>query len=234
MYRQIIIHPQDQDVQRILLRSSPKKPIQEFNLTTVTYGTASAPFLATRCLKKLADDNQELHQQAAQVLHNDFYVDDLLSGTSTLEEAIQVQKEVSTLLQTAGFTLRKWASNHPAFLDTIPEGNRKTQHLLSLDNEDGVATLGLLWNPNTGQLQVKGSSTHTTTSNHPAVTKHNVLSIVASIFDPIGLVSPIIFTYKLFLQTLWEDKLQWDELHPNHNRNGINYLNKFLKLHILR
>jgi hypothetical protein len=123
MYRQIIIHPQDQDVQRILLRSSPEKPIQEFNLTTVTYGTALAPFLETRCLKKLADDNQELHPRAAQVLRNDFYVDDLLSGTSTLEEAIQVQKEVSTLLQTAGFTLRKWASNHPTFLDTIPEGN---------------------------------------------------------------------------------------------------------------
>jgi hypothetical protein len=118
-----MIHPQNQDVQRILWRYSPEDPIQEFNLTTVTYGTASAPFLATRCLKKLADDNQEPHLRAARVLRNDFYVGDLLSGTSTLEEAIKVQKEVSTLLQTTGFTLRKCASNHSTFLDTIPEGN---------------------------------------------------------------------------------------------------------------
>jgi hypothetical protein len=56
MYCQIIVHPQDRDLQRILWRYSPEEPIQEYRLTTVTYGTASAPFLSTRCLKKLADD----------------------------------------------------------------------------------------------------------------------------------------------------------------------------------
>jgi hypothetical protein len=90
MYRQIVVHPQDRDLQRILWRYSPEEPIQEFRLTTVTNGTSSAPFLATRCLKKLADDNECHHPKAAQVLSNDFYVDDLLSGTSTLEEAIDM------------------------------------------------------------------------------------------------------------------------------------------------
>jgi hypothetical protein len=54
------------------------EPIQEYKLTTVTYGTASAPFLATRCLKKLAEDNLVHHPKASQVLRRDFYVDDLL------------------------------------------------------------------------------------------------------------------------------------------------------------
>jgi hypothetical protein len=57
MYRQITIHPQDKDVQRILWRRSPDDPIQEYKLTTLTYGTSSEPFLATRYLKKLADEN---------------------------------------------------------------------------------------------------------------------------------------------------------------------------------
>ena len=83
MYRQIIIHPQDRNLQRILWRHSPEQPIQEYQLTTVTYGTSAAPFLATRCLKKLADDNQHKYPKVAQVLSNDFYVDDLLSGTTT-------------------------------------------------------------------------------------------------------------------------------------------------------
>jgi hypothetical protein len=87
MYRQIIVHPQDRDLQRILWRYSPEEPIQEYRLTTVTYRTASAPFLATRCLKKLADDNEQQYPRAAHVLKHDFYVDDLLSGTSTIEDA---------------------------------------------------------------------------------------------------------------------------------------------------
>jgi hypothetical protein len=77
MYRQIDVHPQDRDLHRILWRYSSEEPIQEYRLTTVTYGTSSAPFLATRCLKKLADDNKQQHPRAVQVLSNDFYVDDL-------------------------------------------------------------------------------------------------------------------------------------------------------------
>jgi hypothetical protein len=62
------------------------------------------------------------------VLSNDFYVDDLLSGTSTIEEAIKMQQEISSLLQTAGLTLRKWASNHTTFFDTIPKELQETRH----------------------------------------------------------------------------------------------------------
>jgi hypothetical protein len=89
------------------------------------------------------------------VLKNDFYVDDLLSGTSTLEDATVMQKELSSLLQTAGLTLRKWASNQSIFLDTISKELQATQTTLSLDNEDRVTTLGLLWNPKNGKLQVR-------------------------------------------------------------------------------
>jgi len=111
MYRQIKLHPQDQDVQRILWRYLSEEPIQEYQVTTVTYGASSAPYLATRCLTKLADDNKCHHPRVAQVLSNDFYVDDL-SGTPTLEEAINLQQVLTSLLNTAGFTSRKWASNH--------------------------------------------------------------------------------------------------------------------------
>ena len=168
MYRQIVVHPQDRDLQRILWRYSSDEPIQEHRLATVTYGTSSAPFLATHCLKKLADDNKCQYPRAAQVLSNDFYVDDLLSGTSTTEDAITLQQEISSLLQTAGFTLRKWASNHSAFLDTIPKELQETQQTLSVDNEEGITTIGLQWNPKRDQLQVKNSITQVQTTDYTA------------------------------------------------------------------
>jgi len=141
MYRQIVVHPEDRNLQRILWRYSSEEPIQEYKLTTVTYGTSSAPFLATRCLKKLADDNKVQYLRAVQVLSNDFNVDNLLSGISTVEDAIKLQRELTSLLQTAGLTLRKWASNHSTFMNTIPREVQETQPTFSLENDDGVTTL---------------------------------------------------------------------------------------------
>jgi hypothetical protein len=213
MYRQIVVHPQDRDLQGILWRYSSEEPIQEYRLTTVTYGTSSASFLATCCLKKLADVNEQQYPRAGQVLSNDFYVDDLLSGTSTTEDVITMQKELF-LLQTAGLTLRKWASNHSTFLDTIERELQETQQTLFLDNEDGVTTLGLLWNPKNDKLQVKSRLTQMETINSTESTKREVLAITASTFDPLGLLSPGVIAHKIFLQKLWQDKPQWDELLP--------------------
>ena len=44
-----------------------------------------------------ADDKQEQHPRATQILYSDFYVG-LLSGASTLEEAVHLKHDVSALL----------------------------------------------------------------------------------------------------------------------------------------
>lgn len=48
MYRQVNVNLEDTNYQRILWRSNESEPITSYKLNTVTYGTASAPFLAIR------------------------------------------------------------------------------------------------------------------------------------------------------------------------------------------
>jgi len=158
------------------------------------------------------------------MLSNDFYVDDLLSGTSTIEDAIKVQQEISPLLQTAGFTLRKWASNHSTFLDNNPRELQGKQQTLSLDNGHGITTLGLLWNPTNDQPQVKNNTKQVQQTNSTAISKRRVLATTASIFDPLGLFSPAVIAYEIFLQKLCQEKLQWDELLPAHLQQEWNQL----------
>jgi len=224
MYRQTIVHPQDRELQRILWRYSYDEPVLEYNLTTVTYGTSSAPYLATRCLMKLADDNKCQYPRPGQVLSNDIYIDDLLSGTSIIEDAIKVQQEISSLLQTIGFTLRMWASNLCTFLDNISRVLQETKQTFPLGNEDGVTTLGLLWNPKNDQFQVKNNTTQVQPTNSTTSTKRKVLATTASIFDPLGLLGPAVIAYKIFLQKQWQDKLKWDELLPAHLQQEWNQL----------
>ncbi|XP_033212244.1 uncharacterized protein LOC117169845 [Belonocnema kinseyi] len=109
MYRQIKVTENQQDLQRILWRKDASELIQHFRLTTVTYGTALAPFLATRNLRKIGGDNKQGYPSASQVVMRDFYVDDLLTGANTVEGARQLKTELIQLLSAAGINFRKWA-----------------------------------------------------------------------------------------------------------------------------
>ena len=55
-------------------------------------------------------------------------------------------------------------------------------------------------------------------------TKHNVLARIASIFDPLGLLSPIVIAHKTFLQKLWQDNLLWDEQLQHHHQEEWDHL----------
>lgn len=128
MYRMILVHEDNQRLQRILWRDTSDEPIRTFELATVTYGTASAPYLATKCLQKLADEGKNKHPTVARVLKQDFYMDDLLTGVHSVEKGVHLVKEMIELMQSAGFSLRKWNSNcedilkacHPSFETSGP------------------------------------------------------------------------------------------------------------------
>ena len=55
--------------------------------------------------------NGHLFPKAKEVLMQDFYMDDLLSGANTELEALDIQSQISKLLKRGGFPIRKWTSN---------------------------------------------------------------------------------------------------------------------------
>ncbi|GFX92484.1 integrase catalytic domain-containing protein [Trichonephila clavipes] len=86
MFRMINIHPEQTCLQRILWKKGIGEPIKRYELTTVTYGTVSAPYLATRTLKQLAMDEANNFPLAAPVVLSECYMDDILSGSESIEE----------------------------------------------------------------------------------------------------------------------------------------------------
>ncbi|XP_055604005.1 uncharacterized protein LOC129752246 [Uranotaenia lowii] len=153
MYRQILVHEDDTPLQRIVWRASPDAPMWTYELKTVTYGTASAPYLATRVLQQLADDECDQFPEAARVLKRDFYVDDLFSGADSVDEAVHLRKQLHALLIKGGFELRKWASNKPAVLEDVTPDNRALQASVDFDRDQCLKTLGLHWEPATDHLR---------------------------------------------------------------------------------
>ncbi len=72
MYRQFEVHPEDTKLQGIVWTESPLEPIKTFELTTITYGTASAPFQAIRCLQQIANDEKDFFKLASIVIKRVF------------------------------------------------------------------------------------------------------------------------------------------------------------------
>nr|XP_042912697.1 uncharacterized protein LOC122272772 [Parasteatoda tepidariorum] len=206
MFRQIKVHEEDVDWQRILWRDSPTAQIKEYRLITVTYGTSSAPFLSTRTLRLLAIDEQENNPNASRATLCHFYVDDLLSGSATTEGAFQLVSELQEMMNRGGFSLRKWVSNDTDVLATISEELKTVDSKHMINDDQPVKILGIAWLPDVDTF------TFTITVNESDVwTKRKVLSEVAKIFDPLGWLAPTVITSKIFLQELWSHHLGWDE-----------------------
>ncbi|XP_076384451.1 uncharacterized protein LOC143263146 [Megalopta genalis] len=207
MYRQFLIRPEDRKFQQVLWRDHNDN-IKTFQLNTVTFGLSAAPYLAIRCLTQLADDEHHRFPQASKVLKQDFYVDDLITGTPTIQEAISLRKELTSLLNTAGLHIRQWASNDKRLLEDLSDENINQQ--LHLGESSIVKTLGIVWN------SADDSITYTVRPilHTPRATKRFISSEIAKIYDPLGLLGPVIITAKLILQELWTLRIDWDESLP--------------------
>ena len=117
MFREIILYDDERDLHRFLLQNS-SGDICDHRMRRLMIGVKSSPLLTTQVIQHLAETHQSSHPRASQVILHDFYMDDFISGASSIEET---DKELCELLQTAGMTLRNWRSNDPTVRATIPE-----------------------------------------------------------------------------------------------------------------
>ncbi|CAK1593737.1 unnamed protein product [Parnassius mnemosyne] len=209
MYRAIELNPVQRPLQKIIFRFDPSEPLRTYTLNTVTYGTASAPYLATKYLVSLADNIED--SQVQRAIRRDFYVDDYLSGGNTIAETVTIANRVQSVLSSAKFNLRKWRSNHPQILNQITNSNESydthTLHFYKQGlNSHQSKTLGRNWACDSDSLTYTINIKSTT-----KVTKRHILSVISQIFDPLGLVGPCVVEAKIVMQRLWLHNYDWDD-----------------------
>ncbi|XP_017478568.1 PREDICTED: uncharacterized protein LOC108368259 [Rhagoletis zephyria] len=215
MFRQVLVKPEHRDFQRIIWRESPTDDITIYRLTTVTYGMASSPYNAVRALNQCAYDNYKVVADSQQsiaardAILSSFYVDDFLTSCDTEENATELAFNVTSILSEGHFHLGKWNSNSGEVLARLI-GNRSPNVEMTIESPTATV-LGLRWDAAADELFFKVDLKESL----GFLTKRRVLSAVAKLFDPTGILAPVVITGKIFIQKLWAAGLSWDEPLPD-------------------
>lgn len=206
MYRQVKVYKEDEDYQRVVFRFDERQPIEEFTLNTLTFGTASAAYMATKTLQQIAKDEEKRYPTGSRVVKTDFHVDDLLTGGETEESVKAIWREVRELLSRAKFPMRKWSSNSNKVLQAIPPEECEFE-ASEVKMEDTLKTLGIGWSPVKDYFFFKAPEFN----EEEKLTKRSFLSQAAKLFDPLGWLGPAVMKPKILFQRMWKERLAWDE-----------------------
>lgn len=211
MYRQVCMDPRDTNFQLILWRSDPRSDLKVLRLKTVTYGTAPGAYLSVKTLYRLAQDEEASFPVGAQLLRRCFYVDDAMLGADSVAELQEGLGQLTGLLKRGCFHLSKFCSNSSDVLSQIPPENQEP--FLTIDDHNIVKALGMIWEPQVDVFRF----TWKPSDDPENVTKRTVLSEIARLFDPLGLISPVVTLAKILFQSLWKcpTKLEWDTPLPD-------------------
>lgn len=202
MYKQILLNDEQMDLHRFVYRFSPDEPIKDFRLKTVTFGTANAPYLAIRTLQELAETYADSHPLASKAILSSMYMDDVLGGCHSLNDAIATYEQLKAVFSYACFNLRNWCCNSSAMLEQIPEVDREAKALNAC-----VKALGISWCSKTDVFTYK----IVIPLDSCPKTKRELTSEIASLFDPLGWIAPVMLAAKSIVQKLWKDKVDWDD-----------------------
>ena len=214
MFYQVRVEQSGRDYLRFLWwpQGDTSQAPKEYRMLVHIFGAVSSPSCASFALRKTADDHASCFPpQVAETIRHNFYVDDCVKSMAKESEAIQLVKDLTALCSKGGFQLTQWVSNSRAVLASIPKEHRaKEIKTLDLD-KDSLPTeraLGLQWCVDSDKFQFDINL-----SQKPH-TRRGILSVVSSIFDPLGFLAPLILPAKQLLQELCQKGLGWDEPLP--------------------
>ncbi|TNN06405.1 Gag-Pol polyprotein [Schistosoma japonicum] len=183
-----------------------REPV-EYQMTSHPFGATSSPFCANFALVKtvqMFSDQYDIFVQNA--VQDNFYVDDCLVSFPSVEQAQSFVKQINELLSRGGFRLKKWVSNSEMVASVFP---RMSGGLSTVDMPPGYSvtqrTLGLEWDTKSDVFKFRFDPVER------PLTRRGIMSVVSSLFDPLGLISPTCLPAKQLLQKLCRAKLGWDQ-----------------------
>jgi hypothetical protein len=209
MFHQVRVPEKDVNFLRFLWwpeGDEDREPV-EYRVRVHLFGATSSPSCANFALKRTAEEHG-VSALAIECVKNNFYVDDCLKSTSDVRTAANLMKEVKTTCSLGGFKLTKFVCNDSKALSELnPADLMRKKEDVNLNMEQGMTekALGVTWNIKEDTFQYKIDLVE-----RPS-TRRGLLSMLSSIYDPLGFISPILLPVRVILQECARDGIGWDQ-----------------------
>ena len=215
MFHQFHVNKEHRDYFRFLWWTDGDISRQPSNcrMNVHLFGATSSPGCSNFGLKQIAKDYaEEFGQDASEFVQRDFYVDDGLKSVKTEDEAVDLFMRTKQMCERGHLHLHKIVSNSRKVMQSVPVEDRgkdlKELNLLQ-DTLPIEKALGVQWCIESDSFRFR------ITFQEKPMTRRGVLSTVMSVYDPLGLLAPIILPGKVILQDLCRISAAWDDPLPD-------------------
>ncbi|XP_075253255.1 uncharacterized protein LOC142345059 [Convolutriloba macropyga] len=208
MFMQVAIRTEDQDALRFLWNKDGEEKI--FKYKRLIFSATCSPSCAIYILHRCAEDNKLSNPEAYSAIRNNFYMDDYLQSFKTTETAAITATEVKDTLQKGGFNLTKFFSNDPNTVMKITGENADTaieQRILG-QMWDAKEDIFIFKRPDL-KLDVK------------SMQQRQLLSLAASLFDPLGIITPFSIRVRCILQSIVKQGNNWNNQIPREFQHDL-------------
>ncbi|CAK5029519.1 unnamed protein product [Meloidogyne enterolobii] len=198
----IELEPDQREVCKFLWMRDVKQPVSSTNLIVyricrVGFGIICSPAILAVVIRHHLAKNAKLE------MANNLYVDNLLLECETIAEADTKCTEAKEIFAQAKMNLREFISHSPQVMNSIASDDR-------LKVEQYAKVLGMKW-----QLESDGIHFEFPGLKGNVPSRRSILSVLASVYDPMGLVSPCLLPAKCLFQDSWNNAKDWDDVLPD-------------------
>jgi len=206
MYYQVVVPECQRDCLRFLWYDCDGN-VQHYRMCVHVFGGIWSGSAAGYALRRCVEDF-EASELVREVVRNSFYVDDCLLSVGSVDEAVEVIQGVKEVLKCGGFNLTKFVVNNEILLSEIAEVDRAVQ-IKDLSADASSKVLGVHWHVKSDTLRF-----HVKLQEVAQITRRSMLSMVSSLYDPLGLIAPVLVVGRRLFQDVTRLNLGWDEPVP--------------------
>ena len=193
MYYQVVIPEEDRDALLFLWFDQAGSVVQ-YRMTRHVFGGIWCASSCTFALRQVLKDTLDVDPMVENLVKRSFYVDDYFQSHPERETLMDLLKKTVKLLDSRGFHLTKFVVNDVFLLNQIPE-KECAEKVMLVKRKTSSKVLGINWDVTEDAFKFEKSS------HQPVgeITRHRMLSCLSAIYDPLGLMNPLIVQGKFVL-----------------------------------
>ena len=204
-----------------------------YRFARVAFGVSSSPFLLNATIRHHLS-SADIPREFAERILKSLYVDDFVSGDDSDNSVLEMYENLKSSFKNGGFNMRKWVSNSKVLQERIEQSESRPHQVSSsfvkehpiqeVDETYSSSLFETAKNSTTSKLKVLGVgwdrekvfllldlTSSLETDNTCLVTKRVILGAISKLYDPLGLLSPVIIPLKIIFQSICKTGVGWDD-----------------------